>query len=92
MPTMSRRLQPRVEACGPLLLLLGLVADLLPQAHSQPTNPECTGIMGYRSRSGNPHGPWEGPTLLYNPSAPGHKKEWYSGYVRLTTPAGSSSA
>ena len=48
--------------------------------------------MGYRSRSGNPHGPWEGPTLLYNPSAPGHKKEWYSGYVRLTTPAGSSSA
>jgi len=27
-------------------------------------NPECTGIMGYRSASGSPHGPWEGPTLL----------------------------
>ena len=29
-----------------------------------PINPECTGIMGYRSKSGSPHGPWQGPTLL----------------------------
>ena len=29
-----------------------------------PTNAECTGIMGFRSASGSPHGPWEGPTLM----------------------------
>ena len=29
-----------------------------------PINPECTGVIGYRSSSGSPHGPWVGPTLL----------------------------
>eukprot|EP01079_Euglenida_sp_SAG-EU17-18_P000086 gene86-358_t len=49
-------------------------------ADAQPTNPECTGVMALRSPSGSPHGPWEGPNLLYNPSAPGAPKEWYSKY------------
>eukprot|EP01048_Picozoa_sp_COSAG05_P015332 COSAG05_NODE_1836_length_3989_cov_3.352956_4_plen_472_part_00 len=62
-----------------VLLIAGALSPVV-ICDAQPTNPECTGIMGWRSESGNPLGPWDGPTLLYNPSAPGHKKEWYSGY------------
>jgi hypothetical protein len=57
---------------------------------AQPTNPECTGIMAMRSISGSVHGPWEGPTLIYQPSnytspngsiyPPPGGNEWYSGY------------
>jgi len=34
---------------------------------------DCSALLGLPCSG-------DGPTLLYNPSAPGHKKEWYSGY------------
>ena len=55
-------------------------ADDTTPAAAQPSNPECTGVMALRSASGAASGPWVGPTLLYAPSAPGAKKEWFSGY------------
>ena len=61
-------------------VIAAAAAALLAPAAAQPSNPECTGVMALRSASGAASGPWEGPTLLYAPSAPGAKKEWFSGY------------
>jgi hypothetical protein len=62
---------------------------LLPASRAQPTFPECTGIMAMSSPSGSVHGPWHGPTLIYQPSnyttpngtvtPPPGGAEWYSG-------------
>ena len=64
----------------PSVIAAAAAATLLAPAAAQPSNPECTGVMALRSASGAASGPWEGPTLLYAPSAPGAKKEWFSGY------------
>jgi hypothetical protein len=78
---MSRVTLCRVRAVATLVSLLSATM-------AQPTFPECTGIMAMRSPSGSAHGPWEGPTLIYQPSdytspngtvtPPPGGKEWYS--------------
>ena len=66
-----------VVLCATAVALLG-----------QPSNPECTGIMAMRSASGSVHGPWAGPTLVYQASnytypngtvsPPPGGNEWYA--------------